>query len=351
MDRPPPGPRCAVSSSRRAQLIRIRSASGAAARLVPFQLISYFRSSWHRRHLVGTALAGALLIGCLLAGHAAAQDWGDTPYVQTPKNVVDRMLEIAKVGPGDYVIDLGSGDGRMVITAAREHGARGFGVDLDRKLVALANRNAAKAGVADRAVFYQRDLHATDVSAASVMSIYLLPEVNLMIRGRLLSTLKPGTRIVSHDYGMGEWPPDFQTELAAPGKTVGIGQRSKIFYWVVPGRAAGRWRWSLAVDGKPVDFDLALNQNFQVLEGTLNAGGRSARAESRLAGENIAFTAVLDGAKYEFSGRMVNNAIDGVARVNRGGKAQQLPWSATRVEIWDPRHSSLTLEQTLKEMH
>jgi hypothetical protein len=292
------------------------------------------------------------LIACLIAGGLNAQDWGDTPYVQTPMSVVERMLEIAKVGPGDYVIDLGSGDGRMVITAATKHGARGFGVDLDRKLVALANRNAAKAGVADRAVFYQRDLHATDVGAASVMSIYLLPEVNLMIRQRLLATLKPGTRIVSHDYAMGEWPPDFQTELAAPGKTVGIGERSKIFYWMVPGRAAGRWRWHLAPDGKPVDFELALQQNFQVLEGTLAAAGSSARIQNgRLAGEQIGFSAVVQGVPYEFSGRIFNHALEGTALVARGGTKRELAWSATRVEIWDPRHVSLTTEQALKEIH
>jgi hypothetical protein len=303
------------------------------------------------RFIPGAAarLAGILLMGVLPA--AVAQDWGDTPYVQTPINVVERMLEIAKVGPKDYVVDLGSGDGRMVITAAKKHGARGFGVDLDGKLVALANRNAAKAGMTSRAVFYQRDLHVTDVSPATVMSIYLLPEVNLMIRGRLLSTLRPGTRIVSHDYGMGNWQPDFQEELAAPGKTVGVGQRSKILYWVVPGRASGRWRWTLAPDGKPVDYQLALNQTFQAVEGTLDAGGRNARVGSRLVGENIAFTAVLNGAKHEFSGRIVNNAIEGVVRIERGGKARELPWSATRVEIWDPRHLALTQEQTLKEMN
>ena len=194
------------------------------------------------RHGIGAVrLGGVLLIACL-AAHSSAQDYGDTPYVQTPQNVVDKMLEIARVKSGDYVIDLGSGDGRMVITAAKRYGARGFGVDLDRRLVKLSNVNAARAGVARRAVFYHRDLHATDVSPASVLTIYLLPEVNLMIRHRLLATLKPGSRIVSHDYDMGEWPPDFQMELAAPGKTVGIGQRSKIFYWMVPGRAAGRWR-------------------------------------------------------------------------------------------------------------
>jgi len=281
-----------------------------------------------------------------------AQDWGDTPYVQTPQNVVDTMLEIAKVGPGDYVIDLGSGDGRMVITAAKQRGARGFGVDLDRKLVALANRNAARAGVADRAVFYERDLHATDVSSATVMSIYLLPEVNLMIRTRLLATLRPGTRIVSHDYGMGEWKPDFQTELDAPGKTVGIGERSKIFYWMVPGRAAGRWLWRLAPDGKPVEFELAVQQNFQVIDGTLKAGGRTARMENaRLAGESIEFSAVVDETRYEFSGRIYSHAIEGKARMTRGVESRELAWSATRTEIWEPRHASLTTEQALKEFH
>jgi methyltransferase family protein len=300
---------------------------------------------------VGTALGRVLLAACL-AAPASAQDWGDTPYVQTPQNVVDRMLEIAQVDRDDYVIDLGSGDGRMVITAARKYGARGFGVDLDRKLVALSNRNATKAGVADRAEFYQRDLHETDFSRASVLSIYLLPEVNLMIRGRILSTLRPGSRVVSHDYNMGAWPPDYQTEIPAPGKTVGIGQRSKIFYWVVPGRAAGRWRGELAQGGKPIVFELALEQNFQMLEGALAADGRRAGIQNgRLTGETIAFSATLDGSQYEFSGRIFSHALEGKARLTRGGGTRELPWSATRVEIWDPRHAALTKEDAVKEIH
>ncbi|MGH8642635.1 MAG: SAM-dependent methyltransferase [Burkholderiales bacterium] len=298
------------------------------------------------------ARLGRVLLAACLAAPVSAQDWGDTPYVQTPQNVVDKMLEIAQVGPDDYVIDLGSGDGRMVITAARKHGARGFGVDLDRRLVALSNRNASKAGVADRAEFYQRDLHETDFSRASVLSIYLLPEVNLMIRGRILSTLRPGTRVVSHDYNMGAWPPDFQTELSAPGKTVGIGERSKIFYWVVPGRGAGRWRWELAPGGKPVAFELALQQNFQVLEGTLAAAGLTARIENgKLTGEAAAFSATLDGTRYVFSGRIFNHALEGKAQLTRGGETLELPWSATRVEIWDPRHAGLTRDDAIKEIH
>src|SRR6478609_4796835 len=168
----------------------------------------------------GAPALGALLMMALLIATDRAQDYGDTPDVQTPQNVVDKMLEVAKVGPQDYVIDLGSGDGRLVITAAKKHGARGFGVDLDRRLVVLSNRLAAKAGVADRAVFYERDIYQTDLSPASVVTIYLLPEVNLMMRPILLSTLKPGTRVVSHDYDMGEWPPEQSFVMDAPGKPV-----------------------------------------------------------------------------------------------------------------------------------
>jgi len=300
----------------------------------------------------GTALARplltALLSALLAAGAVFAQEKDlDTPYVQTPQNVVDKMLEIAKIGPDDYVIDLGSGDGRMVITAATRYGARGFGVDLDRRLVELSNRNAAKAGVAKRAVFYERNLFETDVSAATVLSIYLLPDVNLAIRSRLLATLRPGTRIVSHDYHFGEWPPDLQLEMPAPGKKVGIGEKSKVFYWMVPGTAAGKWRWQLQRDGKPEDHELSLDQNFQKLQGTLAVSGRPAKLEGlALAGEQLSFAALVDGGagavRYEFSGRIFNNALTGTVRVSRGEKpgaqAQELAWNATRTQIWDPRH-------------
>ena len=303
------------------------------------------------RNRSGTALPGAFLIAFLAAlpapGGAFAQEKDlDTPYVQTPQVVVDKMLEIAKVHADDYVIDLGSGDGRMVITAATRYGARGFGVDLDRRLVELANRNAARAGVAKRATFYERDLFLTDVSPASVLTLYLLPDVNLAIRSRLLATLKPGTRIVSHDYGFGEWTPDSQLEMAAPGKTVGIGQKSKVFYWVVPGVAAGKWRWQLQREGKPEDYELSVDQNFQKLQGTLAVGGRAAKLENlALVGEQLSFHAVVqNGAgtvRYEFAGRIFNNAITGTARgrdEKSGGQPQESAWNGTRTQIWDPRH-------------
>ena len=284
----------------------------------------------------------ALFTAALLAAPAGAQDYGDPPYVQTPQNVVDRMLEVAKVGPTDYVIDLGSGDGRMIITAAKKFGARGFGVDLDRRLVILSNRLATKAGVADRAVFYERDIYQTDMSPASVVTIYLLPEVNLMMRPKLLSTLKPGTRVVSHDYDMGEWPPDVSFTMDAPGKPVGRDAKSKVFYWVVPAKASGRWLWQSAGDaGSPRNFELTLNQNFQKVEGTLTADGKPVPIENAtLVGDRLSFVARLDSnSRHEFSGRIVNNALDGTVRAARAGASvQQQSWSAARTEVWEPRH-------------
>jgi hypothetical protein len=289
------------------------------------------------------ALAAFLLVAFLVIP-AGAQDYGDTPYVQTPQNVVDRMLEVAKVTGKDFVIDLGSGDGRMVITAAKRYGARGFGVDLDRRLVILANQLAVKNGVADRAKFYERDIYQTDLSPASVVTIYLLPEVNLMMRPRLFDMLKPGTRVVSHDYDMGEWPPDLTFTMDAPNKPVGRDKTSKVFYWVVPAKAAGKWRWRVADGGAQRDFELSLNQNFQKVEGTLTGDGKSVNIEdAKLNGDTLTFVAKLDGStRQEYSGRIVNHGIDGTVRTSRGGaQAQQAGWSAARTEIWEPRHYTL----------
>ena len=275
---------------------------------------------------------------------AIAQDFGDTPYVQTPQNVVDRMLQVAHVGPGDYVIDLGSGDGRMVITAAQKFGARGFGVDLDRRLVELANQLAASAGVADRAVFYERDLYDTDLSGASVVTIYLLPEVNLMVRPKLLATLKPGTRVVSHDYNMGDWTPDEQMVLDAPDKPVGRDKKSKVFYWTVPANAAGKWRWELPVSGKPAVFDLVVAQNFQMIKGSLLVDGQALPLENpRLHGEAISFTVNDPRARtrYDFTGRIAGRGIAGEVRVAGPSAQRQLDWEASRTESGVPAHTLL----------
>jgi Methyltransferase domain len=148
----------------------------------------------------------------------------DVPYVPTPQSVVDAMLKVAKVGKNDVLYDLGSGDGRIVVTAAQKFGTQGVGIDIDPQRIAEANQNAQKAGVSDRVKFVQQDLFNTDLSKATVVTLYLLPDINLKLRPKLFKELKPGTRIVSHAFDMGDWKP--QQTLNVDGKT--------IYYWVVP---------------------------------------------------------------------------------------------------------------------
>jgi SAM-dependent methyltransferase len=156
----------------------------------------------------------------------------EVPFITTPDNVTLEMLKLAGVGPADHVIDLGSGDGRIVITAARRFGASGLGVEIVPDLVRRSRENAKQAGVADRVEFREQDLFETDLSKATVVTLYLLPEVNLQLRPRL-QKLKPGTRIVSHDWDMGDWKPDRTITVDAPDKAIGREKSSRIHLWVV----------------------------------------------------------------------------------------------------------------------
>jgi SAM-dependent methyltransferase len=176
--------------------------------------------------------ANGVVVGLVtLAVSAAAQDT-DVPFVVTPDNVTREMLKLADVKAGDHVIDLGSGDGRIVIVAARHFGARGLGVEIVPALVEKSRDNAKRAGVADRAEFREQDLFATDLSPATVITMYLLPEVNLLLKPKL-QKLKPGTRIVSHDWDMGTWAPDRTVTVEVPDKPIGREKTSKLFLWIV----------------------------------------------------------------------------------------------------------------------
>ncbi|HEV2763660.1 MAG TPA: class I SAM-dependent methyltransferase [Pyrinomonadaceae bacterium] len=187
--------------------------------------------------LSGSRLAGvAVCAGLLLAALAWAQQTGpmgkrDVPYVPTPEPVVNEMLSLAKVSKGDVVYDLGCGDGRLVITAVKKFGARkGVGVDIDPVRVRESNENAQKAGVTDRVKFVEQDLFETDFSEATVVTLYLLPDVNLRLRPKLLKELKPGTRIVSHAFDMGDWKPEKVVTVEPGGQT--------IYFWTVPASGA-----------------------------------------------------------------------------------------------------------------
>src|SRR5574341_829932 len=192
-----------------------------------------------------------LALGALpLARLAAAADIDSQrtggPYVPTPQVVVDEMLRMGKVRADDFLVDLGSGDGVIVLTAAQRYRARGFGVDIDPELVELSNREAKKRGVADRASFYVMDVFKADISKATVVTLYLLPNMMMDLRPKIFSELKPGTRVVSHDYHFGDWQPDDQYTWDVPEKEKVNGvPRATVYLWIVPAKIAGRWRLEL----------------------------------------------------------------------------------------------------------
>jgi SAM-dependent methyltransferase len=250
----------------------------------------------------------------------------DVPFVPTNQPAVEAMLRIANVGPNDFVIDLGSGDGRILIAAARARGARGFGVDLDPQRVKEAAENAKAAGVADRVRFYQRNLFDTKISEATVVTMYLLPRVNVEMRPRLLAELKPGTRVVSHDFDMGDWQADLRTSVRGAG--------SEIYFWVIPAQVAGRW-WveTLVPRGRP-PFEIAFTQKYQEIEAVAHGLDRPATVrDARIDGDRIAFTLIDDGdyaRRLRYEGRVAGGVIEGVARGDGAERHGEQKWRAGR---------------------
>lgn len=228
----------------------------------------------------------------------------DVIFVPTPQEVVDAMLKLAKVTKNDVVYDLGSGDGRIPITAAKVYGARGVGIDIDPQRIKEANENAERAKVTDKIKFYNQNLFDTKIGEATVLTMYLLPSVNLQLRPRLFTELKPGTRIVSHDFDMGDWAPDNQTDLG----------RDQVFFWVIPAQVGGTWTIKSGNDSYKVN----LEQKYQEISGTAS-GGKPAQVAGKLYGTDVTFT--LDGKKY--SGKVEGNGMSGT--VDGGGQ-----WSATK---------------------
>jgi hypothetical protein len=269
----------------------------------------------------------------LLAPAATAQDGrGNVIYVPTPQIVVDEMLSMAKVGPNDFLIDLGSGDGRIVITAAKKLGARGFGVDLDTYLLKVANNAAKKEGVADRARFIEQNLFETDLGQATVITSYLLPEMNERLRPKLLA-LKPGTRVVAHDYAMGDWDADDDKTLIVPEKVVGDPGKSYIFLWIIPARVAGSWESQIMAGGRSVRYQFNLEQHYQLVHGTARADDRDAKVpQFRMVGEQIAFKLDVPVAgkpvSHQFRGLAKDGIIEGTVTIGEGAGQRVVPWQA-----------------------
>ena len=286
------------------------------------------RLEYRRRALVRLLTPLAVAAG-IAAVHAADNLKTGGPYVPTPQVVVDQMLRMANVGADDFVVDLGSGDGVIVLTAARQFKAGGMGVDIDAELVKLSNESAQKLGVADRVRFIQLDVFKTNVSKASVLTLYLLPEMMLNLRPKLFNELKPGVRIVSHDYHFGDWMPDDQISFDVPEKEAVNGvPKATIYLWHVPARIAGKWEVKVA-GGET--YELALKQRFQTVDGSVTAAGKQLRPQYlTLRGSEFSF-ALPDGKGVaRFAGRVKDDAMEGTVELPGGKNPQR--WIATRAE-------------------
>jgi SAM-dependent methyltransferase len=268
----------------------------------------------HRNSLKIAALS---IVTCFIFIYQTAGQNLDVPYVPTPEEVVDKMLDITNVGPGDYVIDLGSGDGRIVIAAAKR-GAVGHGIDLNPVRVKEADENAVKAGVANRVVFMEGDLFEADISNATVITMYLLSTVNLKLRPELIEKLRPGTRVVSHSFSMGEWEADEHAVV----------NNRNVYFWVIPASVSGTWEWS--INGE--SFTMNAQQEFQKLSLNVSSGtGRFNIEDPVLSGDKISFTAVnsRNGHRYVYHGIVEDGNITGTVQMHRGRRSVE-NWSATR---------------------
>lgn len=236
------------------------------------------------------ALALLIALGCIATPARAVNK--DVPYVPTPEEVVAEMLKQAQIRPGDLLYDLGCGDGRIVVTAARQYNARGIGVDIDPQRIAESNANAQAAGVSDRVKFVTGNLFDMDFKDADVVTLYLLPTVNMKLRPKLLSELRPGVRVVSHAFDMGDWAPDNELNVDPDGQTV--------YLWIIPAKAAGDWSATLKSPSGEQKAELKLEQKFQNVTGTATIDGKPHKiTDGKLRGKELTFTLTASPAtKY-----------------------------------------------------
>ena len=258
-------------------------------------------------------LALALTFAALSSRCMARDPDVDVPYEPTPTEVVERVHELAGTGPGDVVYDLGSGDGRFVISAVRDFDAsRAVGIEIQSHLVERARANARAAGVSERVRFIRGDLFEADFSAATVVTLYLWPQVNMDLRPRLFEQLAPGTRVVSYSHDMDDWQPDATVNVGRP-----------IYLWIIPADLEGRWRLRLAGERHRLQID----QYLQRISGTL--GEAAVLADTAVRGAQVRFTAAVDGRALRFVGRAAGpDRLEGHVRID----GQRRPWNAVRMQ-------------------
>lgn len=255
----------------------------------------------------------------------------DVPYVSTPYPLVEEMLRMAEVNKDDILYDLGCGDGRIVITAVKKFGCRGVGVDLDPQRIKESRENAIKENVENKVTFIQQDLFEVDISEATVVTLYLLSSVNVKLRPKLLQDLKPGTRIVSHDFSMGDWKADEEKEVFVNE------DRHVIYFWIVPADVDGTWKWTVTQGNNQVHYEMEITQEFSEVWALLNLGNFKKSIEDiNLNGDKLSFTLeknfhendVLMSFEGQVRGDNINGKmiwIEGEENVTKSWKARRVP--------------------------
>lgn len=292
-----------------------------------------------RRILFGLMVTATVLAAWVIGDTGEPKP--DVNFVATPHEVVAEMLKMARVTKDDTVYDLGCGDGRILITAAREYGARGVGVDIDPMRIRESTENAVKAGVTGRVKFLQQDLFEINLSEATVVTLYLLVDLNVRLRPKLFRELRPGTRVLSHEFGMEDWKPDRTSKV----RNVKIYYQPNfpevkdtyIYSWVIPANVAGDWQWALSGPGGTRNYRMHLGQKFQEFTGRVNAGGQESPVKNaRLVGGRLSFNVKerIDGvnAAMKFDGRVEGHSVQGSVEIQGGPFAGKHPWIARRLQ-------------------
>jgi hypothetical protein len=272
------------------------------------------------------SVAAALLLATAGVAYSQQSDFKpyvgqqgkDVVWVPTPDEVVERMLTMAQTKPEDFVIDLGAGDGKIAIAAAKKFGAKSMGVEYNPEMVAFAQKNAQAAGVTGKAQIVHGDIFATDFTQATVLTMYLLPSLNMRLRPQILA-MRPGTRVVTHAFNMEDWEPDESSDVDG----------RRVYFWVVPANVAGRWTLEISGGGTSEKANLNFEQKFQRIEGVVYLGPVIAGLrETRLSGFKISF-AYVDGkgVRRDFSGRISGAAMEGSFRTESG---QEGRWTAAK---------------------